>query len=238
MGVLIGLGLALLSSQRLVRKRAAEDGAARVPSEATPALALGRDGVRVSDAVRFSLLYILPPIWLASSLADWACHRDSRIEDTASVRESMIHLLLLGEMGLPVLATVFLEITSPIILMMIAAFLVHQVTVHYDLRVAVSKREVTPTEQMVHSFMEMMPLVGIWLVSLLREDELRALLGTSPRNPDFSVRLKQQPLPVGYRAGLITAIALLGGIPYIEELWRSARAAARRRTGSPIAPVG
>src|SRR5205814_2105006 len=50
--------------------------------------------------------------------------------------------------------------------------------------------EVTPTEQMVHSFMEMIPLVGIWLVSVLREDELRALLGTSSRAPDFSLRLK------------------------------------------------
>jgi hypothetical protein len=128
-------------------------------------------------------------------------------------------------MGLPVLATLYLEITSPIILMMVAAFLAHEATVYADLRIAVSKREVTPTEQMVHSFMEMMPLVGIWLVSVLREDELRALLGTSPRRPDFSVRLKEQPLPPGYRRGLLTAIALFGAIPYIEELWRTARVA-------------
>jgi hypothetical protein len=110
-------------------------------------------------------------------LADWACHRYSRIECTAGVKESLIHLLLLGEMGMPVLATLYLEITSLIILMMVAAFLAHEATVYADLRIAVSKREVTPTEQMVHSFMEMMPLVGIWLVSVLREDELRARWG-------------------------------------------------------------
>jgi hypothetical protein len=78
---------------------------------------------------------------------------------------------------MPVLATLYLEITSPIILMMVAAFLAHEATVYADLRIAVSKREVTPTEQMVHSFMEIMPLVGIWLVSVLREDELRARWG-------------------------------------------------------------
>jgi hypothetical protein len=38
------------------------------------------------------------------------------------------------EMGLPVLATLFLEITSPVILLMIAAFLVHEATVYWDLR--------------------------------------------------------------------------------------------------------
>jgi hypothetical protein len=93
----------------------------------------------------------------------------------------------------------------------------------------VSEREVTPIEQMVHSFLETMPLVGIWLIGLLRGDELRSLLGTSPRAPDFSLRLKEQPLPIGYRAGLVTAITLFGGIPYLEELWRTARAATRTR---------
>jgi hypothetical protein len=34
--------------------------------------------------------------------------------------------------------------------------------------------------------MEMMPLVGIWLISILHEDEVRALTGASPRPPDYS----------------------------------------------------
>ena len=58
-------------------------------------------------------------------------------------------------MGLPVLATVFLEITSPVILLMIAAFLIHEVTAYADLRIAVREREVTPPEQMVHSFIKL-----------------------------------------------------------------------------------
>lgn len=127
-GTLIGVGFVLFSSRRLRRERIADD-VDHMPSRGKPALAQGSDGGRGPGAVRFSLLYVLPPIWLAASLADWACHRYSRIENTARVKESVIHLLLLGEMGLPVLATAFLEITSPIILTSIAAFLVHEVTV-------------------------------------------------------------------------------------------------------------
>ena len=224
-GLLVGTGLTLLTVRSRGRKRVRGDAEARPPPQPTSSSAQGCDDRRVPEAVRFSLLYAVPPIWLASSLADWACHRYSRIERTAGVKESLIHLLLLGEMGLPVLATVFLEITSPVILLMIAAFLIHEATVYADLRIATRDREVTPTEQMVHSFMEMMPLIGIWLVSMLREEELTALLGTADRSPDFSLRLKEQPLPVWYRAGLLTAIALFGGIPYVEELRRTSRVA-------------
>jgi hypothetical protein len=225
--LLVGTGLTLLSVRSWGRKRVRADAEVRVrpPSQATSTPAQGCDAGRVPEAVQFSLLYAVPPVWLAASLADWACHRYSRIERTAGVKESLIHLLLLSEMGLPVLATVFLEITSPVILLMIAAFLIHEVTTYADLRIATCEREVTPTEQMVHSFMEKMPLIGIWLVIMLREEELRALLGAAPRSPDFSLRPKEQPLPVWYRAGLLAAIALLGGIPYVEELWRTLREA-------------
>jgi hypothetical protein len=224
--VLIGLGFTLFSC-RLSGSKSLVGDAPGANSNAMPDRVQESEAGRIAGDVRWSLLYLLPPVWLAASLADWACHRYSRIEKTAGVIESLVHLLLLGEMGIPVLATAFLEITSPVILTMFGAFLVHEVTVYYDLRIAISEREVTPTEQMVHSFMEMMPLVGIWLVSLLREEELRALIGNSARRPDFSLRLKENPLPIGYRAGLLTAIALFGGIPYMEELWRTARAPAR-----------
>jgi hypothetical protein len=183
----------------------------------------------VPEAVRFSLLYVVPSIWLASSLSDWACHRYSRIEDNAGVKESIMHWLLLGEMGVPVLATMFLEITSPVILVMIAGFAAHEVTVYCDLRIANAERDVTPTEQMVHSVMEMVPLFGIWLVSLLRRGELRALIGASARRPDFSIRLKEKPLPLSYRIALLSAMTLFGGIPFLEELWRTTRAAAQRK---------
>lgn len=226
--ILTSLGLVLVVSARTVAKHGSKNvGDGFAPRSAPIPPQASNSDVAVREAVRFSLLYFVPPIWLAAALADWLCHRRSRIEETAGVKESLIHILMQAEMGAPILATVFLEITSPVILLGIAAFLIHEGTVHWDLRVAASRREITPTEQIVHSFMEMMPLVGLWLVSMLREDELRALIGISARSPDFSLRLKGDPLPATYRTALLGAIALIGGVPYVEELSRTARAALR-----------
>jgi hypothetical protein len=194
-GLLVGAGLTLLSLRSWGRKRVPANAEARPSSQTTSTPAQGCDAQRVPEAVRFSLLYAVPPVWLAASLADWACHRYSRIEHTAGVKESLIHLLLLGEMGLPVLATVFLEITSPVMLLMIAAFVIHEATVYADLRIAVREREVTPTEQMVHSFMEMMPLIGMWLVSMLREEELRGSAGRRSQIARFFLTAERTAAP-------------------------------------------
>jgi hypothetical protein len=94
--------------------------------------------------------------------------------------------------------------------------------------------EVSPIEQMVHSLMEMMPLIGLSHISILKEAELRALVGISSRAPDFSLRSKSEPLPEGYRVALLGSIAVFGGIPYFEELWRTARYSLHEaRAGSP-----
>jgi hypothetical protein len=129
----VGLGLALFLSVRWRRKGVALS-TDRAPLREGPAEQPSAS--QESKAVRFSLLYLVPPVWLGVSLADWACHRYSRIEQTAGVKESLIHILLLGEMGIPVLATVFLEVTSPVIMTMFAGFLFHEVTVYGHLRLS------------------------------------------------------------------------------------------------------
>ena len=60
-GILAGLGLALLWWRLLGRERTPE-AAAHVPARETPAREQALDGGHVTKAVRFSLLYVLPPI--------------------------------------------------------------------------------------------------------------------------------------------------------------------------------
>ena len=48
------------------------------------------------------LMYVILPLWLLVGIADWLCHRASHIETTSGAKESLIHLLMLGEVGIKV----------------------------------------------------------------------------------------------------------------------------------------
>lgn len=66
------------------------------------------------DPLVLILMYFIVPLWLIAGFADWLCHRASHIEKTAGVKESALHLLQFAEIGLGLLAALFLEINAGI----------------------------------------------------------------------------------------------------------------------------
>ncbi|MDA9399044.1 diguanylate cyclase [Bradyrhizobium sp. CCBAU 45389] len=173
------------------------------------------------EVLRTMLMYFVLPVWLAAGFADYLCHRAAHIEETSGWRESILHLLQFGEMAIPVLAALFLEITSGVILMMMVFLALHQATAMWDVRYAAARREVAPIEQHIHSALEMLPLTGLLLVVALHWPTFTALIGYGA--PDFSLTLKQQPLPVSYIATMLVLTALVEVLPYLEELMRGLR---------------
>lgn len=180
----------------------------------------------ITDLTRNFMLGAVMPIWMAAGLADWMCHRRTRIEATSGSKESVIHLLMLAEASVPVIAGMALEITSPVLLLMFSAMLLHSVTGLWDVSYAVKRRKVTPLEQHVHSYLEMVPVMATAFVSILHWPELRALLGFGRRQPDWSLRLKARPLPFWAVVTLLAGMAAFEVAPYVEELRRT-----RRHTG-------
>jgi len=166
------------------------------------------------------LLYVVLPLWLLAGIADWFCHRATRIESTSGAKESLIHLLMLAEAGVAVLLGLFLEIDALVIAIMIACWLLHEVTAHWDLRYAVTRREVRPIEQHVHNYLGAIPFMALSFVILLRWPQFLALFGAGPEAADFSLTLKQSPLPIGYIVAILAAILLLEVLPYLEEFAR------------------
>jgi hypothetical protein len=63
----------------------------------------------------------------------------------------------LGEMAVPTLAAIFLEINALVIATMIVCFVAHEATAYWDVSYASGTREVIPIEQQVHSLLEMLP---------------------------------------------------------------------------------
>jgi hypothetical protein len=82
----------------------------------------------LSDPTVLILMYFILPVWLVAGFADWLCHRASHIETTTGPKESFIHLLMFAEVGVPLLAAIFLEVNALIIATMIVTFLIHEAT--------------------------------------------------------------------------------------------------------------
>lgn len=175
------------------------------------------------------LMYFIVPLWLAAGTADWLIHRRAGIEHNAGPKESMLHLLMLAEMGLPVLAVLFLQVNALVLLFMIAAFFVHEATAMWDVSYAVTRRVVTPLEQHIHSFLEMLPLMALSIVAMLHWPQFTALLGIGAEAADFSLRWKESPLPRHYVVWLMVAIVLFELLPYGEELLRTLRGRYQRK---------
>jgi hypothetical protein len=197
---------------------------------------LSRDLVELLDdptevATRRYMMYVILPLWVVPGVLDYAWHRRTKIEDTAGVEESVLHLMMMAEGGVAVVSGLMLEINAGVIALMLASFLAHEATAIWDVNYAYKYREIPPGEQHVHGSLEMMPFCALSFAICLHWDQALALLGYGPSRPDFRLRPKQPPLPASYLTKLVAA-ASASGLLYVEELWRCwrARQKALRRT--------
>lgn len=170
--------------------------------------------------VRSYVLYFVLPLWVAAGLADYFLHKHTRIEDTSGTKESVLHLLQLGEAGVPVVVALLFEINALVIGIMLFALLVHEATALWDVHYAHTRRYISPWEQHIHSFLEVLPIMAVSFVTVLYWDQFLALLGLGPEAPRFGFELKTNALPFTYLVGLFGSIVLFIVLPYGEELWR------------------
>lgn len=182
----------------------------------------------LSDLVLNAILYFFIPLWLLAGFGDWLCHRITHISETSGIKESLLHILMLAEMGLPMLAALLLEINALVIGLMILGFLAHETTVLWDLRYTTGKRRILPGEQVIHSYQELIPLMLLTLVILLHWEQFIALVTLNGR-AEFWLEWKRDPLSPGYLSVLLAGTAVLVVLPFMEELWRCYRHAAGHR---------
>jgi hypothetical protein len=168
------------------------------------------------------LMYAVIPLWLLAGFLDWTCHRRTGIERTSGLPENIFHWVLIAEGGVALLAVALLEANAAVLLLVFAAFVAHEATTYVELRYTVPLRRVGPFEQMVHSFMEILPLVILALLAVVRWDDVLALFGVG--RPDFAVRSKLEPWPGEYLLGMATAVVVLNLLPLAEETVRCLRA--------------
>ena len=176
------------------------------------------------DIAQHALMYFVLPLWLAAGFADYLCHRAAHIEITSGAKESLLHLLQFSEMAVPTLAAIFLQINALIIAVMIVCLLLHEATAFWDVRYATATREVTPLEQHVHSFLEMLPLTALLIIVVLHWGQFLALFGLGSEPASFTIAVKPEPLPWRYVVAILIVTLLFELLPYVEEFFRGLRA--------------
>lgn len=175
-----------------------------------------------ADALLWTLLgAIVLPAWLLAGLLDYLAHSRTGIERTSGVHESGLHLLQTAQIGVPMLAVLFLEVNATVLLLCALGVLGHSVTAWRDLSYTQPLREVGVFEQFIHGFLIVLPLMALALLVLLHWPGERGL--------DWALRRKHEPFPPLVLVSILLACAVFGVLPGAWEYLRCRRHDRRAR---------
>jgi hypothetical protein len=169
------------------------------------------------------ILYGLLPLWGITGFIDWCCHRATRIETTSGLRESLIHSLMGLQLGIPILLCLTFRVNVLILLICLAAFLLHELAAHYDVDYATPRRRISIWEVHVHNYMATIPLYLLMLIAVLNWDAVRQLASF---NWSGAMTLERMPVPhgsPGYLRSYLAFMFVLCVLPYLEENLRCFR---------------
>jgi hypothetical protein len=178
----------------------------------------------MQEPVRFILLYLVIPGWLAAGVVDWFCHRRTDIAHTSGITESLLHILMIGQVGLGVLAAIFLQINAAVLLLLGLLLVAHAFTSHWDLHYTAGRRHVSATEQTTHAYLEAFPLAAYLLLAAAYWPQFTAIFSSQGTAADWGWALKPDPLSAAQISAVVGASFCLGFAPYAEELYRSVKA--------------
>ena len=180
-------------------------------------------GVDVEQASRAFLNYVLLPVWMLPGLGDYLCHRAAKIERTSGTHESLTHMLMISTSGVGIMAGLLFEVNETVLVVMAAAAAAHEAIVLWDVGYAAHLRPPSPTEQHMHSFLEVLPFTGLAFTMCLNPGDVAVLFGKGTRPPRFRLKLKQHPAAPAFTAAVIALATVTLFLPYTEELIRCYR---------------
>jgi magnesium-transporting ATPase (P-type) len=158
------------------------------------------------------LVYVLYPLWLVAGATDYWCHRRTKIALTSGAIETWLHIAQFVTIAIVFFGAVFLEPTLASIALLGTMVVLHLVLSYIDVAYTLPKRHISPLEQHVHGFLDVLPLVAVCLLAILGLSEPQSTTGFAMRSHDQAT---------GKVAVLIGSFIVLAGIPVIEEHLRT-----------------
>jgi hypothetical protein len=175
--------------------------------------------------------YVVFPLWLLSGVADYLCHARSDIAHTSGAHESALHLLQTAEIGLPVLVFLFLTTNALTLALMTAGVVAHTATSWRDVTFAAPLRHISPGEQYVHSFLNVLPWIALALVAILHWPMVVAMFDPAIAS-DWKPRWRQPAFNGATLFVVLAASLLFGALPGALEFMHTLAVARRDQASS------
>jgi hypothetical protein len=165
----------------------------------------------------------LYPLWLLAGAGDYLAHRRTDIAHTSRAAESWLHVAQMLCIAAVFVPAVLFEVTRVVWIWMIVAVLLHSLLAFVDVSYTDGRRYISPFEQHVHGYLEVLPLVAVALLGIAHWPQIAA--------GGFDLVARHAGEDGVAQRVLLASFPVLAGIPVIEELVRTLRA--RPRAGNP-----
>jgi hypothetical protein len=169
--------------------------------------------------------FVILPLWIAAGFADYLFHRATRISENSGTPESVLHLIQFSLVGIPAALALFLKVNAGFFLLAALAILLHHLVAFIDIRYANATRPVWPGEQMVHSFLEILPVSAFLLLAVAEWPQFLALL---LQRDEAAYSPQPRVLSASYILAVMIAATLFNVLPYLEEFLRCMRRSAHK----------
>lgn len=179
----------------------------------------------LADLLWWLLGAVVLPCWLLSGLVDYTCHARTDIAHTSGTHESLLHLLQTVEIGLPLLAFLFFSVDALVLVLMFAGAVAHTASSWSDLRYADGLRRITPFEQYVHSFLNVLPWIALALVVVLHWPVVASLFDRGAAS-DWTLHLRRPSLDPAILVAVLLASVVFAVLPGLLELATTLKARA------------
>jgi hypothetical protein len=176
------------------------------------------------------ILYGLLPLWGITGFIDWCCHRATHIETTSGLKESLIHSAMGIQLGIPIVLSIMFYINVSVLLICIAAWLLHEFIAHWDVHYSAPKREISIWEVHVHNYMATIPLYLLMLIVVMNWEMFINLITF---NWEGHMQIQRMATPHGspvYLKYYLLFMAITCGLPYVEENFRCLRVSLKQRS--------
>ena len=179
--------------------------------------------METNDLLIFLLIYFYLPLWGIAGFADWCCHRATKIETTSGLLETIMHSIMGIQIAIPIILCLMFKVNVLILLICIAALILHEVVAHLDVHYASPRREISIWEMHAHNYLATLPLFMISMIFVLNWDIAIKLITFDWHGELEFIRIKSHYVDHTYLFFYFMFMSIICVFPYFEEFIRCLR---------------